>query len=397
MASVLALAAAYSSDEFGLFATVYAVMTLALGVTRAYLGLPIALGASLSRVEQGVLYGSSVAAAIYIAAVAASGVLVLGIATSTSATGVSIVVLMSVAVPILLVQDLARFHAVATRRTGVAVASDSLWLMGALILWVSGSSLSPVTATLLWILIAAGSMVVAVGCLTPSVDWSGGWRTLRPGRGAREASVAQVAMSGGVTVVTALVVAPVYGAGAVGALRGAGTVLGPLNTLMTFLDFGVLAALARRSRSKDVRALVLVMLVLLGALVLWALILLMPSSPVGRAMFADSWPMVRDILPITCVEYGFLLFIATAGIFFKLRDQGRQIVVAKILSVVVVLIGVGCAAVSGLTFIAIPLVLAGRGSSQPYTFWYESFIKWRGISRGSRIAKLVELRSDGRA
>jgi hypothetical protein len=82
-----------------------------------------------------------------------------------------------------------------------------------------------------WASVVGLALLVCLVMLRPAVDLAGGIRLLRPRRGIRESSAGVVLLSSVTGLVVALLVATTLGVQDSGALRGAGTLLGPVNTL----------------------------------------------------------------------------------------------------------------------------------------------------------------------
>lgn len=354
--AVLAVAASLNADSFGVFSVVYGGLTLALGLGRSYLGLPIALEGA--NAEGGRAYNGS------FTLVTVAGlpiILLLGllgwVVAATHGLG-WIGLIVAVATPLVVIQDLGRFHAMAQGKQWLALASDTLWLVGAATLWVLRDFLT--TDGVLWVWLATivlAALVVTVP-LRPKWDRQRALELLKPARGARESASIAVLLSAGGSMLVGLIVAGTFGPASAGALRGAGTLMGVMNTLIAFLDFGVLIRLARRHRSEDRKALAVMLVVYLIALGIWTAILLWIPRSLGEVVLGETWASTRAILPITAIEYLSLVAIAVLGIYCKLRDQAKPILVGKVTSTIILLGGTLVLAAGGAQFIWVPICMA---------------------------------------
>lgn len=354
--AVLAVAASLDADGFGVFSVVYAGLTLGLGLGRSYLGLPIALeGANpdSARSYNGAVTLVSLAA---LPLTLLLGVLGWAVASGEGFGWIGLVV--AVATPLVMVQDLGRFRAMAQGRPALALGSDLLWLVGAATLWALRDLMTTEGTLCVWLAtIVAAALVVTIP-LRPGWDLRSALVLLKPERGARESASIAVLLSAGGSLVVGLIVAAAYGPAGAGALRGAGTLMGVMNTLIAFLDFGVLTRLARAPRSADRKTLSVMLLAYVGALAAWTAILLTVPAWFGEIVLGATWAGTRAILPITAVEYVSLIVVAILGIYCKLRDQARPIFVSKAVSTALLLAGSAGIAAAGAPFVWVPVCMA---------------------------------------
>lgn len=359
--AVLAVAASLNAAGFGVFSVVYGGLTLALGLGRSYLGLPIALEDAASRRRRRAYDGSVTLVAVAAVPIAAL-LIILGWVVAAGYDLAWIGLFVAVATPLVVVQDLGRFEALAQGRPWLALASDSLWLIGAAALWAFREALSTQGVLWIWLVTIALAAAMITIPLRPRWNWSHGMRLFRPARGARESASIAVMLSAGGSMVVGLIVAAGFGPAGAGALRGAGTLMGVVNTLIAFLDFGVLIRLAKRPRNQDGRALGVMVLAYLGVLGIWTAILLVIPTSWGELVLGDTWSGTRAILPITAIEYVGLIAIAVLGVYCKLRDRALPILVGKVLSTIVLLAGSLTVVVVGAPFVWIPIGMAGAAA-----------------------------------
>jgi O-antigen/teichoic acid export membrane protein len=347
--AVFVLAGSLSSGEFGVFAMAYTVLTLFVGVTRSFFGLPLALAAQRSTDELTDLYRASVSALCWIAIPVAAVVFGVGALSAMGASpaavelGLWASLAVAVATPMVMLQDISRYYAIALDKPGVAVVSDAIWLGAIVLLFATRDLLDPAAVVLAWSLAVAASLGYVVVLFRPRLSLRAGLRLLVPRGGLRESISVTVVLSTGVTLVMGFLMLPFLGAAAVGTIRGAGTLFGPVNTLMALLDFSVLSQLARRDRSSDGRSVLLIATVVCALTAVWAGVLLLLPESIGVFILGDTWDGARRILPITSIEYVLLCLAASLALIPKLRDRAKVLLLNRVWASVTIL-GVALAA-----------------------------------------------------
>ena len=342
--AVIALARVLSTDEFGVFSLVYTGLTLFLGVSRAFFGIPLAMAAWEGEVAIRKLYTRSISALLIltlpiVAAIIGLGIVTIGQPMATSS--LLLVGVVAVATPLVLMQDAARYYAISTGRQAVAVLSDSVWFAGVTVLMFLGSEIDSTALALAWLGTIVVAFLIALLALPPSVDFSGALRLMVPKRGVRESVAGLMLLSSSVSLLVALMVSPIFGVQAVGSLRGAGTLFGPINTLIAFLDLAVLGSLMKRSRARDARALALVLGAMIAMTISWAVCLLVLPSQWGAVLLGETWQGARSLIPATAAEYVLLAAGASMALVLKARSLAGVLIRNKVLSSAVILVAVG--------------------------------------------------------
>jgi hypothetical protein len=225
--------------------------------------------------------------------------------------------------PGLLLQDAWRFAFFAARRGSSAAVNDFIWavmLAGALV-WILGTGRGSVIGfASAWGL--SGSIAGLAGAMQARLRpelmraraW---WREHRDlvGRFAAEFG-AQI----GETQIALYAIGAIGGLAAVGGLRAAQVMLGPLNVLFTGVTlFAVPEGVVRAASSRP--ALVRLCLWVSGALAMaalaWTMLVLVIPEAVGRSLLAETWGSARSLalaVGLTAVGAG-----AAAGPVFGLR------------------------------------------------------------------------------
>ncbi|MFC6354663.1 hypothetical protein [Luethyella okanaganae] len=372
--AVLAMARSLEPTVFGVFAMLFTALTLFLGLSRAFFGIPVALATAGSADHLRRLFSASTTALSLLFIPLALMVAVTGLLATDQrdSTTMVLIAMIALATPLVMIQDLCRYYAIAKGEPFKAVLSDAVRLGGALVLFVTGPFLESTTLSIAWAMIVFLSVITVMPSLRPRLLFREGLRLLSPRRGLRESVTLAVALSTGVTLAMGFLMVPFLGASAVGTIRGAGTLFGPVNTLIALLDFSVLGSLSTRERSRDVRSVVAVTGVLTLVTAAWAGILLLLPETVGRLLLGETWSSTRAILPITSVEYLFLAVSAGLTLIFKLRDRPRVLLLNRVLSSVVILVAV-----------IVALITGGGVASMAWALLLGAFMSASGMARGT--------------
>ncbi|MCX4957973.1 hypothetical protein [Streptomyces virginiae] len=299
---VLVLAARLSSASgFADFSMVYVTFSVLLGLNMAYVGQSLVL-------EKGERLGAECRSAVGFTAAgsAAVGVLlaVVGLVLP-GATGTAFLAL-GLVLPLVLLQDGLRYCFSALRAPERALAADALRLVcvvAALALQPEGASAGRLV--LAWGLSALPALGLGLWLLRPYVR--GGRADLRPylRRGhLGQRFVVEFAVGNGSSQLAVLGLGVFATPLAVGALRGATTLFGPLNVLFNSANaFGppVLGRLG--GKRATVRATAALGLVLAAVGAGWATALYLLPDRLGRELLGDTWAGASALLPATGAQY----------------------------------------------------------------------------------------------
>ncbi|MGW5401319.1 hypothetical protein [Streptomyces sp. NPDC003952] len=305
---VLVLAARLSSASgFADFTMVYVTFTVLLGLNMAYVGQTLVLekagpGPGADRLaaacRSGLAFTGAASAAVG-AVLALLGLLLPG------ATGRAFLAL-GLVLPLVLLQDGLRYCFSALRAPGRALAADALRLVcvvSALLLQPEGAPAGRLV--LVWGLSALPALALGLWLLRPSVR---GARTdLRPylRRGyLGQRFVIEFAVGNGSSQLAVLGLGVFATPLAVGALRGATTLFGPLNVLFNSANSFGPPVVGRASGKHGVvrlTALLGVALAVTGAA--WAAVLYALPERAGRALLGDTWRAASALLPATGAQY----------------------------------------------------------------------------------------------
>ncbi|WP_327304454.1 hypothetical protein OG730_13395 [Streptomyces sp. NBC_01298] len=302
---VLVLAARLSSAAgFADFSMVYVTFTVLLGLNMAYVGQPLVLEKDPSLLatacRSGLAFTGAASAAVG-AVLALLGLLLPG------ATGWAFLAL-GLVLPLVLLQDGLRYCFSALRAPGRALAADALRLacvVSALLLQPEGAPAGRLV--LVWGVSALPALALGLWLLRPSVRGAAGATDLRPylRRGyLGQRFVVEFAVGNGSSQLAVLGLGVFATPLAVGALRGATTLFGPLNVLFNSANSFGPPVVGRASGKRGVVRLTALMggaLAVTGAA--WGAVLYALPERAGRALLGDTWRAAAALLPATGAQY----------------------------------------------------------------------------------------------
>lgn len=330
-------------SAFGAFTIVYVIYLETLGVCRALVAEALLLRFSA---REPAVWRAGVGEALGFALVLGSAAGLAAVSAGTIAPGLvgDSLLALGVGLPGLLVQDVCRFAFFAAGNGRLAFASDVAWavlLLPGLAAFLSGHLTIPLFV-LAWVAAGSGAGIVAVLLARVRV------RLLAYARWWRTQKDLGLYYLGDFGLVTAALHIPLFAIGAigglavVGTLRGADTLLGPLNVLTGAASLVGVAEgtrLLRRSVATLRRAGVAVSLGLCGVTLLWGgLLLLLPDSA-GTAILGPAWFATHHVLAPVTLEYA--VQAAGIGAMLGLRSLGlpRRTVAARATGVPLAVVG----------------------------------------------------------
>jgi O-antigen/teichoic acid export membrane protein len=221
--AVILVARAVSAEDFGTFALGYSVMTFVLALTRSYFGIRVSL--NTDRVHARAHSRDLVGAIAILAPAMMVVVFVVSRLAAGSGAAVGVLLIVAIATPVVCMQDVLRFGAVASGHPKAAVWSDGIWVVLMLVPFALGTRLDPAQVMTLWLFAALAALAVALLSLRILPDLRGGWRELKTRHAVGEATTwSSVIGSLGalwILFVASAAISPV----ASGSLRGAATTM----------------------------------------------------------------------------------------------------------------------------------------------------------------------------
>lgn len=375
--------------EFGAFGVVFALYLVALNVARGFATQPLAIrfgGRDPQEFRRGAAEATGVALTVGLAGSAVclvlAGVLggVVGVALSALAVGL----------PGLLVQDAWRFVLFTARRGRVAIVNDVIanLVMALLIaIVVVGDAVSVFSMVLCW---GGGSLAAAlVGILQTGVRprpirtlaWCREHWDITP----RFLGSELIQMGGAQLVLFAL--GAIVGLDAVGSIRGAQLLTGPMYVMAVGVTLSMVPEAARvtGSLTQFRRINVLVSGGLLAAGACWGLVLLLLPDSIGRELLGDSWAGARSVLlPIT------LSIVVTMGVTgprigLRALEAASATFRAGMIQFILTVVGGTGGAIAGGTVGAAWGLALGIGLSG-IAWWLELVRAMRHLPSGARTA-----------
>ncbi len=303
---VMLVARASSPHDFGVFLITFGTVTVTTAVGRSAFGA--ILGMDLARADAASardLETRSTAAVLGLGVAVGLLLAVLGLVVG-GAIEPAILVVASV-LPLVLLQDLARFGLVAKARPGRALLADALWLSPSLVLIVvdllRGGATAPGWAALVWAsgLVASLLLLESQGALhRPAFTGLVPWLTYDR---RRVHLGADAAMAGLAPVGNGILAAAVSGASATATVRGAAAVFAPLATLALAMSLGAVPEAKRRRPETALRFLLGLTAALVALSAVWGLLLLVMPDSWGEAILGRTWELAKPILPLLALEY----------------------------------------------------------------------------------------------
>lgn len=363
---IYAIAVVTSVADFGRVGLVLTLLSAAIGVLRGALGTPLLLSSAKSVTDVRREGGYAVTTALFIAPVV--GILMVSVAGSAVRTEA---VLLLLAAPVVLIQDVLRYIAIAQGRAHIAAVWDGVWSLGSALLLVgTWLKLPHITATFLVCAWGSLALVALVGMLvnirvgprlTGYVAWMAeGWKhRVRYGTEAGLEQITVFAVLLGVT----LVLSPAVTA----AVRGATAVLAPVAILASAVPLIVISEGARLTmRPIQVwRVLVRVTSAMsLAALTLGGVLYFLPLKW-GEFVLGATFAATQQIVPIIACEYAIGGWVIAVAIHLRTFNRSRDALGLKVGYVAVILLtslgatiafrtaaGVALGMVAGTTFAA---------------------------------------------
>ncbi|NYF97390.1 O-antigen/teichoic acid export membrane protein [Janibacter cremeus] len=368
---VFLLARGSSPLDFGLLMIGYSVITVAMVVSRnAFGGV---LGLDLPHFNRGRARElvSRSAASVLVMSLVFGAVLASYsfLALDLHSGGMALLVL-ALALPVVLLQDLQRFWSVAVGRPKHAAVADSLWfgiaLLGLALPVIGVLDSSAVLGSAMWVLGALLSGLLLASMGYGSRPRFGGTVAWLRADGRRVHLASESGLAAVSPLLNSSVVAALAGAPVVAAIRGSGVLFGPLNLIAATIPLAVVPEAIRMGKRRGKQMFRLLALGLVALATIWGFTLFLLPGTVGVFLLGESWPLVQSIVLITALEYAGLGLWAVAR--SRLRVQGRlqvavrlrlvyslSVLLAPILAVSVW--GTSTAVASSLAIVAI--VLAG--------------------------------------
>jgi len=170
-----------------------------------------------------------------------------------------------------------------------------------------------------WVAGGLLGLVLLRSCLRPP-RWRGTLRWFGGDRRRHHLTVDALSAAVAPLVVVSLVAAIVSPA-VVGSLRGASTLMSPVNVAIAAISLGAVAEIRRRPWDGAVRFMVALSVGLAACALVWGLVVWAMPASVGSFLLGDTWSSARAVLPFTTAE--FIALAVWNGAVALLRASGR--------------------------------------------------------------------------
>lgn len=322
-----------SVSEFGLFSVGVAVVTALLMACRGFLGTSLAV---LSGEDNTVNRELRVAAGAGLLAGALLGALVAlcGLILSNP-----VWLVLGIGLPFLIWQDVLRYGAISLERPAVALSSDSVRLAFSTIAFAYSLGFPQTSETLLataWPVGAGVAAIIISATLgtRPTVDSL--LSSLKERLSERMSYGFDTLMMSITSILYVIILTLQLGSEGVAGLRGAGTALGPLNTLVAGLSLVMVPRLVRAKGtiSDNLRTMAPLSLGLVliatfcGSAGLW-----LPVE-IGELILGATWVSAAVVLPIMGLEYAVSSVRTSISTVLKAQRAAGKLAAARVMSTV---------------------------------------------------------------
>ncbi len=329
MALGLLAARALGPRAFGAFSLAFATYLIALGTSRALNTEPLVVRHACGPpdVRTGAT-GSAAGSAIVVGLVAG---LVCGVIAAAGGATRGTFIALGLSLPGLLAQDAWRYAHFASGREAQAFGNDLVWAVLLLLLItalsVSGTA-SAAWYTLAWGTAATGAALFGAAQARVLPRLRGAKRWWKENRDLTPGFLGQFAVSSGALNLTTFAIAAIAGMEAVGSLRAAEILMGPLNVL--FLGISLAAVpegvrLFKRSSAQLRRLCLVLSSTLPVAALLWGMAVYLLPSKVGHVLLKQTWSGALPlILPLALSRAGVGLAAGPATALRALAAANRS-------------------------------------------------------------------------
>jgi O-antigen/teichoic acid export membrane protein len=285
------------TESFGLFGIVFLVYATVLVAARALVCEPLLVHPEEARAAPGRVLGTGLALGLGLGAVV---LLAGGVAFAWDEGLAEALFVLAVTMPLLTVQDVGRYHAVATQRPATALTLDLIWL-GLVLAAVAGLLVLDLRSLSWFVLAWAGSGAITgtlvlmrrrgerirLGFSWLGTTWTFSWRYLLAATSAQ-----------GAALVGSFLLGVISGAKALGSVVGATLMVRPF---MTFQIASVAAGISevaadRHDRPTVLRHAVRTTKIATTVAVLNTVVLLVLPDSVGELVLGDTWQLAEPLL-----------------------------------------------------------------------------------------------------
>ncbi|OIJ66057.1 hypothetical protein [Streptomyces mangrovisoli] len=347
--AVLVIAARVSTAHgFATFSMVYLTFTVLLGLNMSYVGQAVVLTradpAATGAACRSAIAFTALASTAVGALLAVAGAVAAAVSGSWGGSGGAFLAL-GLVLPAALVQDGLRYAFSTLRRPALALAADTLRLLAVVpALLVQPRHAAPGLLVAVWGVSALPALLLGLRLLRPHVR--GARADVRPyvRRGhLGQRFVVEFAVGNASSQIAVLGLGLFAAPLAVGALRGATTLFGPLNVLFNSVNaFGPPLLGGLGGRRATTRAAAGLGLVLCAVGLAWGLVLYGLPDAVGHQLLGATWESASSLLPASGAQYAVMGLGTCALVTLRVLSPRATLsvqVLFSLLSVVLMLAG----------------------------------------------------------
>ncbi len=334
------VARSVGAEQFGAFALALVVFVYAVGVVRALVSEPLVIRfAGAQPDERARAIADSAGAAVLVG----TG---LGLACVTGGAVVggqegSVILALGVLLPGLVLQDHWRTAFFASRRPRSAFANDAVWAVlqiGAVLTLTAAGRTGSVPYLLAWGGAAAVAAVVGAAQVRRRPQILGGLRWLADHRSMGRRLTGGFLVDQGAVQAVVLLLGAIVGLAAVGAVRGAQTLISPVRVLLATVSAVALPAFSSRvaDGGRVLRPAVLVSLVAGSAAGAWAVAAVLVPDDVGRALLGDTWPGAEPLVGLVGTQWTAIAVATAFAIALKALARTRELLAVSVVQALLV-------------------------------------------------------------
>jgi O-antigen/teichoic acid export membrane protein len=342
----IVIAKSVSQGDFGTFAIVFSIFSVAIGFFRALSTAPVGMRFSgASDTEFGRVTAASTGLTLGGSLIVGAGLVATGLLAPVDAVLGHSLLALGVILPGLLMQDAWRQVLFARLKPAGACLLDGTWgvlqLLAVVVLFVGGVGDVP-AYVLAWGGAALAASFVGLAQLRtrPRPGKALGW--LREQSSMTRYLVPEYVLLQSGAQIAVLVVAAAAGTAAAGSLRGANMLTVPATIMSTGLMTFAVPELARRRATMSHRAWTYAALTISGLIVVtgvvWGSLFLLLPDGVGLSLLGDSWAGTKEVLvPIIVGQAGSALSVGPAAVLYA--NEGAKVTIRLHAVYAVLLIG----------------------------------------------------------
>ncbi len=334
------------ASEFGSFAVAFIAFAFVSGLARSIVTDPLLI--RFSAASDGIrlrAVGDAAGAMVIAGAVSSLFCAVVGFSIS-GLTG-AVLVALAVVLPGLLLQATWRQSFFADGRPRAAFMNDSAWAVmqvgGLAAVELAGGG-SAIKLMLVWGAAAAVAAVLGAVQAGTRPHLRGGVAWLRAHRDLGARLGTEFTLSQGAANLTLVLVGVVATITAVGSIRGAQVLLGPVMVLFLSITAFALPLLSRRVAVGGgiTRLSIAIGGVAGGLTLLWTLLLLLLPAALGRELLGATWPGAREVLAFSGLQW--VAIGIASGATLGLKAHGRAATLLRLTLIqapLMIVLGVG--------------------------------------------------------